>query len=53
VAEGVEDEHVLKMLAERDCDAAQGYFFARPCAAEDLTSWLRESTYGPPVRAGL
>jgi diguanylate cyclase (GGDEF)-like protein len=52
VAEGVEDENVLKMLAEHDCDAAQGYFFARPCAAEELTTWLTDSPYGTPAGAG-
>ena len=49
VAEGVEDENVLKMLAEQECDAAQGYFFGRPCSAEELTRWLTESPYGAPV----
>jgi diguanylate cyclase (GGDEF)-like protein/PAS domain S-box-containing protein len=53
VAEGVEDENVLKMLAEHDCDAAQGYFFGRPCAAKDLTTWLTDSPYGTPAGVGL
>jgi EAL domain-containing protein (putative c-di-GMP-specific phosphodiesterase class I) len=48
VAEGVEDENVLKMLTEHDCDAAQGYFFGRPCPAEELTAWLADSAYGAP-----
>ena len=52
VAEGVEDENVLKMLAQHDCDAAQGYFFGRPCAANELTTWLTESPYGAPVGVG-
>ena len=52
VAEGVEDENVLTMLAEQGCDAAQGYFFRRPCAPEDLTAWLAESPYRAPVAVG-
>jgi diguanylate cyclase (GGDEF)-like protein/PAS domain S-box-containing protein len=52
VAEGVEDENVLAMLAEQECDSAQGFFFGRPCAAEDLTSWFTESPYGAPVVDG-
>ena len=30
VAEGVEDEAVMRILTEYGCDAAQGYFFSRP-----------------------
>ena len=51
VAEGAEDEVVLDMLAEYGCDSAQGYFFSRPCTAEELTAWLRESPFGAPVGA--
>jgi diguanylate cyclase (GGDEF)-like protein/PAS domain S-box-containing protein len=45
VAEGVEDENVLAMLIAYGCDSAQGYFFSRPCAAEDLTAWMTESPF--------
>jgi diguanylate cyclase (GGDEF)-like protein/PAS domain S-box-containing protein len=40
VAEGVEQESVAKLLLEYDCDAAQGYLFGRPAAAEELTELL-------------
>jgi diguanylate cyclase (GGDEF)-like protein/PAS domain S-box-containing protein len=50
VAEGVEDEVALEMLIEYGCDSAQGYFFSRPCPAEELTVWLAESPFGAPVR---
>ncbi len=43
VAEGVEDESVAKTLAEYGCDAAQGYHFGRPAAAEDLHDLLSNS----------
>jgi len=40
VAEGVEREDVAKLLREYDCDAAQGFLFGRPLAAEELTGLL-------------
>jgi diguanylate cyclase (GGDEF)-like protein/PAS domain S-box-containing protein len=52
VAEGVEDENVLKTLVEYGCDAAQGYLFGRPVPVGELDRWLTESPYGvrPVVR---
>jgi EAL domain-containing protein (putative c-di-GMP-specific phosphodiesterase class I)/FixJ family two-component response regulator len=40
VAEGVEDLATKELLAELGCQAVQGYFIAKPMAAEDLRSWL-------------
>jgi diguanylate cyclase (GGDEF)-like protein len=40
VAEGVEDERTWRLLHAAGCDAAQGWFFARPMPAEDLVTWL-------------
>jgi diguanylate cyclase (GGDEF)-like protein/PAS domain S-box-containing protein len=51
VAEGAEDVVALDMLAEYGCDSAQGYYFSRPCAAEELTTWLTESPFGATVGA--
>ena len=45
VAEGVEDEAAKEMLVGYGCDSAQGYFFARPCPAEEFTAWLVTSPY--------
>jgi diguanylate cyclase (GGDEF)-like protein/PAS domain S-box-containing protein len=42
VAEGVEDEAVLKILTEYGCDAAQGYFFSRPVSAEEITEQVAQ-----------
>ena len=42
VAEGVEDKTTWDMLGEFGCDAAQGYYMARPMPAADLSAWLRE-----------
>ncbi|MFY1684725.1 putative bifunctional diguanylate cyclase/phosphodiesterase [Micromonospora sp. WMMD730] len=40
VAEGVEDERTWRLLYAAGCDAAQGWFYARPMPAEELTAWL-------------
>ncbi|NLU79514.1 EAL domain-containing protein [Micromonospora sp. HNM0581] len=40
VAEGVEDERTWRMLHLAGCDAAQGWFYARPMPAEELVAWL-------------
>jgi diguanylate cyclase (GGDEF)-like protein len=52
VAEGVEDEAALALLIEDGCDSAQGYYFSRPCPAEELTAWLNESPFGAAARIG-
>ncbi len=46
VAEGVENERTWRMLLDAGCDTAQGWFYARPMPAEELSSWL--SRYRPP-----
>jgi EAL domain-containing protein (putative c-di-GMP-specific phosphodiesterase class I) len=43
VAEGVEDAETQAELSALDCDLAQGFHFARPMPAEELTSWLAAS----------
>ena len=40
VAEGVEDQASLDLLASYGCDVAQGYLLARPRPADELTAWL-------------
>ncbi|MGC5021150.1 EAL domain-containing protein [Micromonospora sp. DT47] len=40
VAEGVEDERTWRLLHAAGCDAAQGWFYARPMPAEELAAWL-------------
>jgi diguanylate cyclase (GGDEF)-like protein/PAS domain S-box-containing protein len=42
VAEGVEDKPTWDMLAQFGCDAAQGYYMARPMPGAELSAWLRE-----------
>jgi EAL domain-containing protein (putative c-di-GMP-specific phosphodiesterase class I) len=49
VAEGVEDERTWRLLHAAGCFAAQGWFYARPMPAAELTSWLARYR---PVRPG-
>jgi EAL domain-containing protein (putative c-di-GMP-specific phosphodiesterase class I)/GAF domain-containing protein len=46
VAEGVEDRTAYELLREWGCDAAQGYYIARPLSVAALTAWLE--TAGEP-----
>ena len=48
VAEGVEDEATFDLLGELGCDAAQGYYIARPMPVAALEQWLADSTWGRP-----
>jgi diguanylate cyclase (GGDEF)-like protein len=40
VAEGVENEQILRGLGDLRCDVAQGYHVSRPLPAADLEAWL-------------
>ncbi len=40
VAEGVEDETALSLLAAVNCDTAQGYHLSRPLPPEQLRAWV-------------
>jgi diguanylate cyclase (GGDEF)-like protein/PAS domain S-box-containing protein len=42
VAEGVETEAQLNLLALHSCDEMQGYYFSRPVAAAELEAMLRD-----------
>jgi diguanylate cyclase (GGDEF)-like protein len=46
VAEGVEEQGQLDILARLDCDEYQGYFFSRPISALDLVPMLSELSAG-------
>ena len=43
VAEGVESPEALRLLAEAECDAAQGFFFAPPLPADAIPGWFRDN----------
>jgi PAS domain S-box-containing protein len=40
VAEGVEDDVVVRLLGHADCDLGQGYHWSRPVPSADLEAWL-------------
>ncbi|MDP2432105.1 MAG: EAL domain-containing protein [Pseudomonadota bacterium] len=42
IAEGVDSPGQLAFLRENGCDAAQGFLFGEPLAAEELAPYLRE-----------
>lgn len=42
VAEGVQDEDDITLLASLQCDVIQGYIFARPMSENALTTWMSD-----------
>jgi diguanylate cyclase (GGDEF)-like protein len=54
VAEGVEGAEHVAALRDLGCDIAQGYHYARPMAAEQMTELLSRvgTVHGEQVRAG-
>ncbi|HXQ66125.1 MAG TPA: EAL domain-containing response regulator [Alphaproteobacteria bacterium] len=53
VAEGVEDQATLEVLAELGCDLAQGYFISRPLSAEQTAEWVRNCASGALARVPI
>jgi diguanylate cyclase (GGDEF)-like protein/PAS domain S-box-containing protein len=43
VGEGIENQEVLDFLRAEGCDEAQGYYFARPCPADDCAQFFLAS----------
>jgi EAL domain-containing protein (putative c-di-GMP-specific phosphodiesterase class I)/ActR/RegA family two-component response regulator len=41
VAEGVEDERIWRMLEEKGCDYAQGFYMGKPMPANEFDVWLK------------
>ncbi|WP_298190715.1 EAL domain-containing protein [uncultured Pseudomonas sp.] len=46
VAEGVEFERSLQLLARWNCDTAQGYLISRPLAAQAFEAWMVQHMHG-------
>jgi EAL domain-containing protein (putative c-di-GMP-specific phosphodiesterase class I) len=46
VAEGVETPAQLAFLRQAGCDIMQGYYFAKPMPAQELTQLLRSRSKG-------
>jgi diguanylate cyclase (GGDEF)-like protein len=51
VAEGVETEVAMRMLAALGCDRAQGYLIAKPMPRPELDRWLRSQGLGTAGRS--
>jgi len=49
VAEGVEDQDALDLLAILGCDRLQGYYLSRPVDVPTLEQWLRQSAWSLPA----
>jgi len=49
IAEGVEDVRIWRMLAERKCDFAQGFYMAKPMPPEEFNRWLTSWRETSPV----
>lgn len=43
VAEGIEDERIIDMLNEMDCDLAQGFYFCKPLPSDELIDWINQN----------
>lgn len=39
-AEGVESKEILEQLTDYNCDIAQGYYFSKPLAMNDVKQWM-------------
>ena len=46
IAEGIESDSQLRSMRELGCDLAQGYLFARPAPADEVTATLRDARGG-------
>jgi diguanylate cyclase (GGDEF)-like protein len=46
VAEGVDNDRSLRVLAELGCEFAQGFYIARPMRAELVVDWVHKYTSG-------
>ncbi|MDE2273722.1 MAG: EAL domain-containing protein, partial [Gammaproteobacteria bacterium] len=47
VAEGVENQGILKALAGMQCDCAQGYYISKPLPADEFVKFIQD--YRPPA----
>jgi predicted signal transduction protein with EAL and GGDEF domain len=50
VAEGVDNEDSLRVLAELGCELAQGFYIARPMRADLIVGWVNNYTCGATTR---
>jgi diguanylate cyclase (GGDEF)-like protein/PAS domain S-box-containing protein len=46
IAEGVETKAQADFLLQNGCNNLQGYYYARPMTAKDMSAWLRQDLQG-------
>ena len=51
IAEGVETQEQLGLVAKCGCDAVQGYFYSRPLTAEGIDAWLQAAAPAATLQA--
>ncbi|TAN75449.1 MAG: EAL domain-containing protein, partial [Magnetospirillum sp.] len=51
IAPGIETEEQMAALAEFECDMVQGFLFAHPMPAAEMTQFLRDGTVPAPLKA--
>ncbi|MDD3957829.1 MAG: EAL domain-containing protein [Candidatus Izemoplasmatales bacterium] len=44
IAEGIEEEEVMKLLRTYQCDYAQGYYFSKPLNDQKIIEWIHQHT---------
>lgn len=49
VAEGVEEEEQLAILAAKQCDVAQGYLYSRPVPNNEFLTWVEAQISSPKL----
>lgn len=49
IAEGVEDIRIWRLLADRGCDFAQGFYIGKPMPPHEIDGWLKKWREQKPV----
>jgi len=44
IAEGIEEEEVMKLMRTYQCDYAQGYYFSKPLNDQKIIEWIHQHT---------
>jgi EAL domain-containing protein (putative c-di-GMP-specific phosphodiesterase class I) len=44
-AEGIEDSAQVQILTDMHCDDGQGYLYARPMPADQISSWIKDAKH--------
>jgi diguanylate cyclase (GGDEF)-like protein/PAS domain S-box-containing protein len=53
LAEGVETEEQILYLKQKNCDEAQGYYYAKPLPFNELKKFLEKYHFAPKLSSGI